>query len=45
MACLAAFARHEGLAGLTITEFHPDHGAEDGSTAHQLVRGLAGAPG
>jgi arginase len=45
MACLAAFARHEGLAGLTITEFNPDHGAEDGSTAHQLVRGLAGALG
>jgi hypothetical protein len=34
-----------GLAGLTVTEFNPDHGAEDGSTAHQLVRGLAGALG
>jgi arginase len=45
MACLAAFARHEGLAGLTITEFNPDHGAEDGSTTHQLVRGLVGALG
>jgi arginase len=43
MACLAVFARDEGLAGLTITEFNPDHGAEDGSTADALVRGLVGA--
>jgi arginase len=43
MACLAVFARHEGLAGLTITEFNPDHGAEDGSTADALVGGLVGA--
>jgi arginase len=41
--CLAAFARHQGLAGLVITEFNPDHGAEDGSTADALVRGLVGA--
>jgi arginase len=41
--CLAVFARHEGLAGLVITEFNPDHGAEDGSTADALVRGLVGA--
>jgi arginase len=40
--CLAVFARHEGLAGLVITEFNPDHGAEDGSTADALVRGLVG---
>jgi arginase len=40
--CLAAFARHQGLAGLVITEFNPDHGAEDGSTADALVRGLVG---
>jgi arginase len=45
MACLAVFARHEGLAGLTITEFNPDHGAEDGSTADALVHGLVGALG
>jgi hypothetical protein len=25
-----------------ITEFNPDHGAEDGSTADALVRGLVG---
>jgi arginase len=37
MSCLAVFARDEGLAGLTITEFNPDHGAEDGSTADALV--------
>jgi arginase len=43
MTCLAVFTRHEGLAGLTITEFNPDHGAEDGSTTDALVRGLVGA--
>ena len=43
MRCLTVFARHEGLAGLTITEFNPDHGAEDGSTTDTLVRGLVGA--
>jgi arginase len=43
MTCLAVFARHPGVAGLVITEFNPDHGAEDGSTADALARGLAGA--
>ena len=43
MRCLAVIARHEGLAGLTITEFNPDHGAEDGSTTDTLVRGLVAA--
>ena len=43
MRCLTVFARHEGLAGLTITEFNPDHSAEDGSTTDALVRGLVGA--
>jgi arginase len=43
MRCLAVFARHEGLAGLTVAEFNPDHGAEDGSTTDTLVRGLVGA--
>ena len=43
MRCPAVFARHEGLAGLTITECNPDHGAEDGSTTDALVRGLVGA--
>jgi arginase len=43
MTCLATFARHPGLAGVVVTEFNPDHGAEDGSTADALARGLAGA--
>jgi len=43
MRCLTVFARNEGLAGLTITEFNPDHGAEDGSTTDTLVHGLVGA--
>jgi arginase len=43
MTCLATFARHPGLAGLVVTEFNPDHGAEDGSTADALARGLAAA--
>jgi len=43
MTCLAVFARQEGLAGLAITEFNPDHGAEDGSTTDALVRGLVAA--
>jgi arginase len=43
MRCLTVFARHEGLAGLTITELNPDHGAEDGSTTDNLVRGRVGA--
>ena len=43
MACLAVFARHQGLAGVVITELNPDHGAEDSSTADALACGLAGA--
>jgi arginase len=43
MTCLAVFARHAGLTGLVVTEFNPDHGAEDGSTADALVRGLVDA--
>jgi arginase len=43
MTCLGVFARDEGLAGLVVTEFNPDHGAEDGSTTDALVRGLVGA--
>ncbi|HWD42344.1 MAG TPA: hypothetical protein VHM23_01235 [Actinomycetota bacterium] len=42
MRCLTVSARHEDLAGLTITEFNPDHGAEDGSTTDALVRALVG---
>jgi len=43
MRCLTVFAAHEGLAGLVVTEFNPDHGAEDGSTTDALVRGLVAA--
>jgi arginase family enzyme len=43
MRCLTVFAGHQSLAGLIVTEFNPDHGAEDGSTTDALVRGLVGA--
>jgi arginase len=33
----------ERLAALTVTEFNPDHGEQDGSTAEALVEGLARA--
>jgi arginase len=33
----------ERLAALTVTEFNPDHGEEDGSTAEALVEGLSRA--
>jgi arginase len=33
----------EKLAALTVTEFNPDHGEEDGSTAKALAEGLARA--
>jgi arginase len=35
--------RSENLAALTVTEFNPDHGEEDGSTARALAEGLARA--
>jgi arginase len=31
------------LDAVTVTEFNPDHGDEDGSTARTLAEGLAGA--
>jgi arginase len=31
------------LAALTVTEFNPDHGDEDGSTAKTLAQGLSDA--
>ena len=37
------FRPRRGLAGFAITQFNPDHGAEDGSTNDALVRGLVGA--
>ena len=45
---LSALLRSERLAGLTITELNPNHGADDGSTLDlfvgALVAALAGAP-
>jgi arginase len=40
---LAVLLRSERLASLTVTEFNPDHGEEDGSTAEVLAAGLARA--
>jgi arginase len=31
------------LAAVTVTEFNPDHGEEDGSTAEALAQGLSDA--
>ena len=38
---LRALLRSERLAALTVTEFNPDHGEEDGSTARTLADGIA----
>jgi arginase len=43
MRTLAVLLRSERLAALTVTEFNPDHGEEDGSTAEALAAGLARA--
>jgi arginase len=43
MRTLAVLLRSERLAALTVTEFNPDHGEEDGSTAEALGAGLARA--
>jgi arginase len=42
-AALAVLVAHPGCAGLTVTEFNPDHGEPDGSTARTLARALATA--
>jgi len=42
-AALAVLAAHPGCAGLTITEFNPDHGEPDGSTARTLAAALVAA--
>lgn len=38
---LRALLQTERLAAVTITEFNPDHGEEDGSTAEALADGIA----
>ena len=40
---LGALLGSEKLAAVTVTEFNPDHGEEDGSTAAALAEGLAHA--
>ena len=40
---LETLLKSERLAALTVTEFNPYHGAEDGSTAQTLADGLAAA--
>jgi arginase len=40
---LGALLGSEKLASVTVTEFNPDHGDEDGSTAGTLAQGLADA--
>ena len=41
MRALAVLLGSERLAAVTITEFNPDHGEEDGSTAEALADRLA----
>jgi arginase len=43
MRALGTLLGSERLAAVTITEFNPDHGEEDGSTADALADGLARA--
>ncbi len=48
MRALRALLRSERLAAVTVTEFNPDHGEEDGSTAEalaeELTRALSSSP-
>lgn len=43
MRALGTLLGSEKLAAVTVTEFNPDHGEEDGSTARALTEGLARA--
>ena len=43
MACLKVFVSSPKCAGLTITEFNPDHADEDGVLAAAFVEGVASA--
>ena len=45
VAALTVLVGHPAFAGLIITEFNPDHGEPDGSTARTLATGLAAALG
>lgn len=43
MAALTVMVAHPGFAGLTITEFNPDHGDPDGTTARTLAAAITAA--
>lgn len=43
MRALRTLLRSEKLAAVTVTEFNPDHGEPDGSTAEALAEGIAHA--
>jgi arginase len=43
MTALSVLVAHPGLLGMTLTEFNPDHGDADGSTARALAGALAAA--
>ncbi|WP_116949459.1 arginase family protein [Jiangella endophytica] len=43
MSAVTVMVRHPGFAGLVLTEFNPDHGEPDGSTARRLAEALAAA--
>jgi arginase len=43
MRSLGTLLASDRLAAVTVTEFNPDHGEEDGSTAEALAEGLASA--
>ena len=45
MSAVTVMVRHPGFAGLVLTEFNPDHGAPDGSTARRLAAAVASALG
>lgn len=43
MGAVTVMVRHPGFAGLVLTEFNPDHGEPDGSTARRLAEAVAAA--
>ncbi|WP_199521270.1 arginase family protein [Jiangella anatolica] len=43
MSAVTVMVRHPGFAGLVLTEFNPDHGEPDGSTARRLTAAVADA--
>ncbi|TDD68638.1 arginase family protein [Jiangella aurantiaca] len=43
MRAVTVLTQHPGFAGLVLTEFNPDHGEPDGSTARRLAEAVATA--